>query len=806
MRLVNTTTCLPYQFDGTSFTPPYATLSHCCGADEVLLDDLGGSEGAAKKLGFAKVLGACFVARHLGMQWLRIDTECIDRSSPVEIAKAANSTFQWYRNCEVCIVHLSDLQYQRDEVGGIEDQLRRCRWMQRSWTLQELMAPHIVQFYDTKWTLIGTNWSLLATLSTITRIDTPVLNDAECLSNFSVTRKMSWAASRSASQVEDVAYSLLRIFGDKMHIIYGEDRRAFVRLQKEILKDMDDDLSLLAWKSSDQQLYRGILAAGFGHIATRGTALLTSLPEGSAKEIRVKHDVSLRISELIAEHMARARAQQKQWSLEEPGILSKHEPLGTSDRVTNINSPVSYPSPLATSPALNKAMNEGAIKTVGTEAAFFAVSSQDINSNQFRNSPTSTDNSSHAENPPSSQLRDELSRWLARGAPEFSCNSSEHMEELQSSIFQSSALGSDKRAEEDLIEEDDDMYLFTDSPPDHLVLEMNHPFALVKDEILKFTLQTLSCLVTEDQPYLGNHIRQELPPPRCNRLRLGPDEDIELGQCTNLLGEQNIRTRCHRITNSPAFACPYYARNPQAYQNCLRYADLRNIKDVKKHLWIAHRLPPFCPICRETFESAMVCNRHVTERSCTLQTFPDIEGITQVQMQQLARRSSPALSEKMKWLAIWKIIFPTEVRPARAVLLGDIEIVVCVLRNFWAERGQYIITAFMEMKGLREYDQVQDEERGLAALYAVVLEQLIEQTIARFWEAEIGPTRQANGGVEGVSAILRDLCRSVQHEQLYTQPDRCRNCVRLKDIKDELKCPMSHCTREPNLRNYASND
>jgi hypothetical protein len=51
---------------------------------------------------------------------------------------------------------------------------------------------------------------------------------------------------RNATRVEDVAYSLLGIFDVNMPLLYGEGKRAFIRLQEEIMKHSDDQ-SLFAW-------------------------------------------------------------------------------------------------------------------------------------------------------------------------------------------------------------------------------------------------------------------------------------------------------------------------------------------------------------------------------------------------------------------------------------------------------------------------------------------------------------------------------------------------------------------------------
>jgi hypothetical protein len=62
----------------------------------------------------------------------------------------------------------------------------------------------------------------------------------------SVACRMSWAARRVTTRVEDEAYCLLGMFGINMPLIYGEGHRAFTRLQEEILKKSRDQ-SIFAW-------------------------------------------------------------------------------------------------------------------------------------------------------------------------------------------------------------------------------------------------------------------------------------------------------------------------------------------------------------------------------------------------------------------------------------------------------------------------------------------------------------------------------------------------------------------------------
>lgn len=112
--------------------------------------------------------------------------------------------------------------------------------------MQELVAPAKVHFYDRSWNQVGTKKTLLDWLSDITSIPQEVLSNPDEIYCLPVATKMSWAAMRQTTRVEDMAYCLLGLFDVHMPLLYGEGRKAFRRLQEEVLKKTDD-LSLLAW-------------------------------------------------------------------------------------------------------------------------------------------------------------------------------------------------------------------------------------------------------------------------------------------------------------------------------------------------------------------------------------------------------------------------------------------------------------------------------------------------------------------------------------------------------------------------------
>lgn len=126
------------------------------------------------------------------------------------------------------------------------------RWFTRGWTLQELIAPANIEFYDQNWQEIGTKCSLATELSKTTTIPVDVLfgqkSHLACLAG----QRFSWSAHRYTSRAEDAAYCLLGIFDINMPLLYGGGWKAFYRLQEQILKSTGD-LSLLLWSADDRE-------------------------------------------------------------------------------------------------------------------------------------------------------------------------------------------------------------------------------------------------------------------------------------------------------------------------------------------------------------------------------------------------------------------------------------------------------------------------------------------------------------------------------------------------------------------------
>jgi len=270
---------------------PYAILSHTWGDGEVTFQDMANLETAKERNAWSKVEQTCALARSQNIPFAWIDTCCIDKTSSAELTEAINSMFDWYKKAAICYTYLNDLpEHPSGAPSPADGDLEGCRWFSRGWTLQELIASKAIEFYDESWNNRGTKKSLEGQLCRITGIDRDVLSNSEELPAIPVARKMSWAAGRCTTRVEDVAYSLLGIFGVNMALIYGEGSKAFIRLQEAIAQSTND-LSLFAWVAdgpdpppSSVRDYHGILAGSPQDFAGCGNLRWTSDPRRRSRQ------------------------------------------------------------------------------------------------------------------------------------------------------------------------------------------------------------------------------------------------------------------------------------------------------------------------------------------------------------------------------------------------------------------------------------------------------------------------------------------------------------------------------------------
>ena len=280
MRLLNINTLILSTFDdfGDARIPHYAIASHrwFSDEDEVSFQDML-KGGKRESRGFKKIEGFCTFLRerntsetfttmgrehtaatdrdwmHIDIvrgsqgrrpvNWLWIDTCCIDKQNSVELQEAINSMYKWYRQAWECYVYLSDASSAEGFVNSL--------WFARGWTLQELLAPKNLVFLNSNWDVIGhkcprqhkaelrcvslrNGEGLNARISLRTGIPEDILENSRALDECPITERVKWARERITKKREDMAYCLLGICGVFMPLIYGEGNNAWRRLEEAV--------------------------------------------------------------------------------------------------------------------------------------------------------------------------------------------------------------------------------------------------------------------------------------------------------------------------------------------------------------------------------------------------------------------------------------------------------------------------------------------------------------------------------------------------------------------------------------------
>ncbi|KAH5722255.1 hypothetical protein HBI17_253400 [Parastagonospora nodorum] len=237
--------------------PPYAILSHTWGedAEEVTFADVDLAKrrgkhkpsykkmfGNKKTAGYRKIRFCGEQAQQDGLQYFWVDTCCIDKSDKAEFSSAIQSMFRWYQNATKCYVYLSDVSTKKKKAVGLstefpwEPAFISSRWFKRGWTLQELLAPSIVEFFSQESKKLGNKTSLKSLIQKITGVPCEALEGAP-LSRFSVDERLRWKGDRETKREEDAWYSLSGILDVEIAPAYSEGAAsAFKRLKGEINK------------------------------------------------------------------------------------------------------------------------------------------------------------------------------------------------------------------------------------------------------------------------------------------------------------------------------------------------------------------------------------------------------------------------------------------------------------------------------------------------------------------------------------------------------------------------------------------
>jgi hypothetical protein len=245
----------------------YAIFSHRWSDNEPNYQTVrdNGVDGC-KGVGADKLRRFCEEAKEYGCEFAWSDTCCIDKSNQLELQESLNSMFKWYRNAGACIVHLAET-LRSDDVDWTESMVDRTRrkcmvddqWFKRGWTLQELLAPKKMRFYDQDWQPLRptppdkrhsdvndkADDAMLLRIKTASHIPKSALMQLDQLPD--PRSVFTWASGRETTKEEDMAYSLIGLVGVHLAVHYGEGERAFFRLQEAIL-ERNPDRGLFVWR------------------------------------------------------------------------------------------------------------------------------------------------------------------------------------------------------------------------------------------------------------------------------------------------------------------------------------------------------------------------------------------------------------------------------------------------------------------------------------------------------------------------------------------------------------------------------
>jgi hypothetical protein len=223
--------------------PRYAILSHTWGEDgsEITFADLEDGwvpvVSDLRSASYRKILFCGKQAQRDGFRWFWVDSCCIDQQNERELQESIASMFRWYKYAEKCYVYLSDVSFSQlgDDYNlpRWEHMFLTSRWFTRGWTLQELLAPRIVEFFSAQGKRLGDKQCLEEQTHRITKIPVEALR-GQSLHTFPVKERMKWTEGRTTRRKEDMAYCLQGIFGVFLSPIYGEGDHAFIRLEQAI--------------------------------------------------------------------------------------------------------------------------------------------------------------------------------------------------------------------------------------------------------------------------------------------------------------------------------------------------------------------------------------------------------------------------------------------------------------------------------------------------------------------------------------------------------------------------------------------
>ncbi|KAF8176477.1 hypothetical protein BJ912DRAFT_909078 [Pholiota molesta] len=226
----------------------YAIFSHTwlrMTPGEVTYGDWNKRPLDTKGPGYRKLVSFCKATwenYQLTFGWM--DTVCINKESSSELDESIRSMYNWYSHAAICITYLAETETLAN--------MHLDPWFTRGWTLQELFAPEVIKFYNSRWKQLvdySNNDKEAAEITKQIKKATKITaQELKNIRNASISRRMELAAPRDVTREEDTAYSLMGIFNVGISTAYGEGAaHAFFRLLQEILVSHENVLDVLNW-------------------------------------------------------------------------------------------------------------------------------------------------------------------------------------------------------------------------------------------------------------------------------------------------------------------------------------------------------------------------------------------------------------------------------------------------------------------------------------------------------------------------------------------------------------------------------
>ncbi|KAF8119630.1 hypothetical protein EV363DRAFT_1381394 [Boletus edulis] len=184
--------------------------------------------------------------------WAWSDTCCIDKSNATDFQRSLRSMYNWYKGSALTIVLLAE--------GSTT--LKYNKWMTRAWTLQELLSPKAIRFYNRDWTLYQGNTrsnhkqssGIIQELAEAIHVSQDALVDFSPKS-LTVRVRLHLASTRKATVKVDIAYALIGIFDSTLVPDPGqpEPEVALGRLLQGIVHREQDIKAVLDWVGKSSQ-------------------------------------------------------------------------------------------------------------------------------------------------------------------------------------------------------------------------------------------------------------------------------------------------------------------------------------------------------------------------------------------------------------------------------------------------------------------------------------------------------------------------------------------------------------------------